>query len=176
MDINPIEYLFKLNALGSVKFMSIRNYTNKQGEISNYTLIAAFEYAKAVQKDIKRLQAVSYEGLKEIARRELLESFLKNQNDDTRSAQSQAQIDAYVKLGANSRVHIDTKTILVWAFVRKKVVLVKGEYKSVNHQAKTIQKDLIKKELRLSTDRFRQFKLEKITSSAMQGETLEIFA
>lgn len=176
MDINPIEYLFKLNALGSVKFMSIRNYTNKQGETSNYTLIAAFDYGKAVQKDIKRLQAVSYEGLKEIARRELLDSLQKNQNDDTRSVQSQAQIDAYMKLGANSRVHVDTKTIFVWAFLRKKVVLVKGEYKSVNHLAKTVFKDQIKKELKLSTNNFRQFKLDKITSSAMEGETLEIFA
>ncbi len=175
MKTNPIEYLFRLNALDRVKFMLIRNYQNQNGEVSNYNLIAAFEYGKAVQKDIKRLQTVKYGyPLKEIARQELLTSLVNNQNLETKSNQSKAQQDAYVKLGANSRIHLETKTIFVWAFLRRKTILVTGNYPMSNKQEKTLLKEMIKKELRLSTPNFRQFKLSEIHESRVQNQTLEI--
>jgi len=174
MEITPVEYLFKLNRLDAVKFMSIRNYTNANGETSNYTLIAAFQYQKAVEKDIVRLQRVKYEGVKELARLEMLNALIKNQSDETRSVQSQAQLDAYVALGQNSRIHLSTKTIMVYAFLRAKKVLVPGTYKQVNKALKTKFKEQIAKELRLSTRNFRQFKLAQISASALNGERLDI--
>lgn len=176
MKKNPIELLFELNGLDRVKFISIRNYKNAAGELSNYTLIAAYGYGKAVQKDIERLSGVCYDGYKEVARQQMLEVLIRNQQESTCTPASQAQRDAYVKLGQNSRVHIDSRTIRVWAFLRQKTILKPVASRPVNKGMMERLKDEIKEELRLSTRNFRQFKLENIREVAMNGQTLKIVA
>jgi len=175
MKANPIELLFRLNELEVPRFISVRNYQNKNGEVSNYTLLAAVEYGKAVAKDIIRLQNVRYPDIfKEIARKELLESLIKNSNETTRTNASIAQSESYMKLGANSRVHLDSRTIMIWAFLRSKKILVKGNYKPSNPGAVAKAKEEIKRELRLSTANFRQFKIVNIKEVAMENKILQI--
>jgi hypothetical protein len=174
MQTHPVNLLFALNDLNAPRFISIRNYRNANGEKSNYLLIAAVSYQRAVQKDIERLNRVRYTGHKEVARRELLEVLIRNQSDATRTVASEAQIAAYAKLGGNSRVHVDSRSILVWAFLRSKTVIEKGTYKPSNPGMMVKLKNEIKKELRLSSCNFRQFKLQGITECRLNGQTLEI--
>jgi hypothetical protein len=176
MNTSPVELLFKLNDLPAPRFIAIHNYRNAKGEISNYLLIAAASYGNAVKKDIERLQRVRYTSFKEDARKQMLESLLRNLKDETRSAASQSQIDSYAKLGQNSRVHVDSRLIRVWGLVRNKSILVPSNYKSGSMGMMDKYKNEIKSELRLSTSNFRQFKLETVTSVTMNGTTLKIVA
>jgi len=172
----PVQLLFALNDIQSARFISIRNYRNAQGEKSNYLLIAAVSYGRAVRKDIERLNRVRYTGQKELARLELLNVLIRNQNDATRTVASQAQLDAYAKLGQNSRVHVDSRSIMVWAFLRYKHVIEPGTYKKSNPGVMVRLKNEIKKELRLSTNNFRQFKLSGISKCRLNGTSFEVIA
>lgn len=174
MQALPVELLFKLNDVPSPKFIAIKNYRNAKGELSNYVLIVGAKYSNAVKKDIERLKAVQYSGFKEDARKQMLESLLRNLKDETRSAASWGQINSYAKLGQNSRVHIDSRLIRVWALVRSKSILVPGNYKVNALGMMDKYKNEIKRELRLSTCNFRQFKLETVREVVMNKETLEI--
>lgn len=176
MQTSPVQLLFALNDLASARFISIRNYRNANGELSNYLLIAAVSYGRAVQKDIARLNRVRFTGHKESARLQMLESLVRNLSDATRSNASQAQIDAYATLGQNSRVHVDSRLIRVWAFLRSKHVIEPGTYKSSNPGMMEKFKREIKKELRLSSCNFRQFKLETVSQCRMNGTTFEVIA
>lgn len=176
MQTTPVQLLFALNEMKSARFISIRNYRNANGEKSNYLLIAAVSYGRAVQKDIERLSGVEYTGKKELARRELLDVLIRNQSDATRTVASEAQIASYAKLGQNSRVHIDSRSIMVWAFLRYKHLIEPGTYKKSNPGEMVRLKNAIKKELRLSTSNFRQFKLSGISKCRLNGQTLEVMA
>jgi hypothetical protein len=176
MQVLPVELLFKLNEVPAPRFIAIKNYRNAKGEVSNYVVIAGVKYTNAVKKDIERLKAVQYTGYKEDARKQMLESLIRNQKDETRSAASWGQINAYAKLGQNSRVHIDSRQIRIHAFTRQKTIIVPGNYKPTTTGMMEKYKNEIKKELRLSTCNFRQFKLETVSQVTMNGTTLEIVA
>ena len=168
------ELLMMLNDLERVQFISLKNYRNQEGELSDYVLIAGFDYERARQKDIVRLMSVSYEGLKEVARREMLAALDDNSNAETRSAASQAQIDAYRHIGKNSKIHIASMSVKIWAFCRAKKVLEPVTYKPVKSRELTILKNRIKKELRMSTPNYRCFTLKEIVGAKISGQHLEI--
>lgn len=174
--INAIDLLVKLANLDRVKFIALHNYENAAGEVSNYTLIAAYKYAKAVQKDIERLSGVCYTGHKEVARVQMLDVLIRNQDDATRTAASWAQINAYVPIAMHSKLHEATGNIRIWAFLRSKKTLQSVPQKKVNKGMMEQLKDEIRRELRMSTPNFRLFKLETITEAIIEGTTLKIVA
>jgi hypothetical protein len=177
-DINVIKTIFEAAQIGKAQFVYIKNYRNQQGEVSNYLINLGMSYDEQRLKDIAKLEAKKFEQdtIKEIARREMLDSKIKNTSDETRTNASKAQIDAYLELCNNVKLHKESFELHMKSFLVKKEIIIPGVYKPVNSSDKTIAKRQIGKELDLSTDNYRQFKFANMdqTVISINGEKIEI--
>lgn len=171
--------LFTLLANQSTpKFISVRNYTNEQGEVSNYVINIGADYGKAKEDDTvtlldaENLKAIDFGSVapySEEARIALLEANLKltvaSQN------RSDAQTDAYTTICENVRMHNDTGRLYIYGMRISKTVLIPGNYGPDTRRPLTKAKDKIREGLK--TSKFRQFCVDKIVEVKMNGETLE---
>lgn len=156
------------------KFISVKNYMNNDGELSNYVINIGVDYGKAKESDTETLRdAKNFEGIdfgkvkaySEDARIALLTAILKPSN------QSAAQSDAYTTICPNVRLHNETGRIYVSGFKISKSVLVATDYGADTRQNLTIAKDKIRATLKAT--QFRQFCFDKLVEIRMNGETLE---
>jgi hypothetical protein len=166
-------------SITGVSFVSIKNYTNKSGEVANHLCNIGIKLESAKKKDIETLrnlnlnEAIKENGFKspisllEEARHALIESFINP--DENRS---NGQINAYTVIFDGVKVHNQTGVLYMYAYREKKDVLVKGEYKTVNSRPLTIAKDELRTLLR--TNKFVNFALEVGNTLKLNGETLEL--
>ena len=144
--------------LNGASFVGIKGYTSSTtGEVANHVVIANFSYGNAVEKDLKALdgatvadvQAIAGKGftvdLVRVAIAKLADAFRKNMNPETQSAQSKAQQDAYINISPCIKLHIETGKLHIYALAHSKVVLVEGEYKTVNSRDLTLCQNAVKK-------------------------------
>lgn len=153
MKLNKVIEVLESNNSNSQTLVTIPNYTNRNGETSSYVVNVNVDYNKLKDRDVKLLKSLKFEGVKEVARLELLDSFKKNSKDLTRTNQSKGQIETYQHLSNNVKQHKSTGEVYVSGYVIEKVVHKVGVYKSVNSSSKTIAKNEIKKLLRSSNYR-----------------------
>lgn len=171
-----------IEALGSIfgtSFVSIKGYEAvTSGEISDFVINAGASYANAVEKDIKTLESASYDdAVMESARVKILTSLLKNQDAKTQSNQSKAQQDAYIKLTENGSVklHIEQRTLHIFAMeISKKVISPATKEKSKSNNPLVIAEYKVKKDLNLSTAKWRNFKFEGFDTIKTGGNTFNI--
>jgi len=160
-----------------VGFLSISNYENKQGEISNYLINLGASYENAKQKDIEYLKNLNPTSLEkefkseyttlETARVSLLESFI-NPNEN----RSNGQINAFTHICTGLKVHNETGLLYIFGLKVSKTVIQKGIYKEVKSSALTIAKNELRKQLK--TGQFVQFSLEIGNTIKISNETLEL--
>lgn len=177
----------------STSFVGIRNYENKQGEISNQTIIAGITYENCLLNDFKVLKEKqdeifdtlvkdysnelilkAYENLynsleKRLSSEEVKEA-LRLQNDKT-IALSDAQIDAYTHLAKGVKLNKETLQIHIFGLVVRKQVVKPIEYKATNSRELTIVQNKIKKLCEFKQDKYRNFIFDK-AELKMQGITL----
>jgi hypothetical protein len=162
-------------SITGVSFVSIRNYENKQGEVSNNLINVGASYAKAKQKDIEFLENLviadhsfkSPADLIEEARIELIKAFL-----SPNEALSKGQTDAYTQIVSGVKIHNETGAIYVYGYRENKTILKAGEYKEVKSKPLTIAKNELRKLLR--TGKFTQYAIETGNEIRCNGETLEL--
>jgi hypothetical protein len=172
--INTIKKAVEKSVTG-VSFVSIRNYTNKQGEVSNNLINVGASYERAKQKDIEFLENINFSdydfkspaSLLEEARQALIAAFIKPDAN-----RSEGQINAYTPIFAGVKVHNETGVLYVYGYREKKEVIQKGEYKTVNSKPLTIAKDELRKLLK--TGKFTQYALEIGNEIRANGQTLEL--
>jgi len=158
-----------------VSFVSIKGYTNQQGEVADHVFNIGADYMKAKEADIKFLQELDLTKgqwksdmvTMAKAKAELIQSLTKP--DETRS---QAQADAYTHICKGVKVHNDTGVLYVYGNRVKKTVHVEGEYPVKNSRPLTVAKDELRKLLK--TGSFRQFIMAEASSFKANGETLEV--
>jgi hypothetical protein len=158
-----------------VSFVSIRNYTNKFGEVSNNLINVGANYEKAKQKDITFLENINFSdyefksdlSLLDEARKVLIASFIKP--DENRS---NGQINAYTHIVSGVKVHNETGVLYIYGHRENKQILTNGEYPIVKSKPLTIAKDELRKLLR--TGKFTQYALEIGNEVRANGETLEL--
>lgn len=163
------------NSITGVSFVSIRNYTNKDGEVSNNLINVGIKYDSAKKKDVEFLENLdakqytfkSTPELIEEARVALIAAFLAPDK-----ARSEGQKDAYTVIVDGVKVHNETGQIYVYGYRENKTVLKEGTYKTVNSAALTIAKNELRKLLR--TGKFTQYALECGNEIKSNGETLEL--
>lgn len=178
------ELFNKFASLKGATFIGVNGYTNQAGEISNQILNVNINVENAKKADLETLKEVTKEQLTAIAAKvnvpfavaekalnEMLVSAEKNLSDE-RTVQSEAQTDAYISLGKGLRLHKESMEVYVAGFANSKQVLVEGEYKSVNKQAKTLVKDELKKDLKMT--KFRNFSLGQASALTVTGDTIQI--
>jgi hypothetical protein len=164
------------NSLTGVSFVSIKNYTNKQNEVSNNLINVGINYESAKQKDIEFLENLNLKNhefkspldLLKQAKEELILAFLApNEN------RSKGQQDAYTTILPGVRVHNESGQIYLYGYRENKTVLIEGDkQKPVNSAALTIAKDELRKLLR--TGKFVNFSLEAGNTIKANGELLEL--
>jgi hypothetical protein len=154
-----------------VTFVSIKDYTNSFGEVSNNLINVGASLTNAKLKDVetlKKLDVTTLVGdsiLFEKARLELIDSFI-NPNEN----RSQGQINAYTIISKGIKVHNETGEIYIFGLRKSKVVTTKGIYPIVNSRALTIAKNTLKKDLKSS--KFTQYKLSSSAIIRANGQEL----
>ena len=177
----------------STSFVGIRNYENKQGEVSNQTIVAGITYENCLLNDFKVLQEKQnevfetlvkdysnelilqayqnvYNSLEKRLSSEEVKEALRQQNDKT-IALSDAQIDAYIHLAKGVKQNKETLQIHIFGLVVRKQVLQAIEYKETKSRELTIVQNKIKKLCEFKQDKYRNFIFDK-AELKMQGITL----
>lgn len=179
--------------INGTSFVGIRNYTNKQGEESNQTILAGYSLENALQSDFLSLQenkdkifealTQQYGGtLVNQAYTELFESLekrlsspevkekLRAENDQT-IKRSDAQIDAYIQLAKGVKQNKESNEIHVFGLVMRKEIIKAIEYKQTKSADKTIVKNKIKKLCGFKQDKIRTF-IFSDTEVKLQGVSI----
>lgn len=177
----------------STSFVGIRNYANKQGEISNQTILAGISYENCLLNDFKVLQEkekelfviLQNEYSKEVIEKayqnvftslekrlssEEVKEVLRLENDKT-IALSDAQINAYKHLAKGVKMNKETLQIHIFGLVVKKTILQPIEYKETKSRELTIVQNKIKKLCNFKQDKYRTFIFDN-SEIKMQGLTL----
>lgn len=188
MEINlfsdkNVKLVVTAKTIKGTSFVGIRDYENKQGELSNYTLNVGINYENVLKNDfntLKNNQVEIVETLKksypiaiiEQAYKELLTSLEKRLSDEITKANlraendktilaSDAQIDAYINLTKGIKLHKDTMQLHVFGLVVKKTVLKAIEYKQTKSRELTIVKNKIEKFCDFKQSKYRTFIFNK---------------
>ena len=143
-------------------FMSVKQYTNNYGEISNYGIVFHVSYMNGVKKANSIISNYKPENdIEEVAKAELLASFsdtIKGYNPRYKAREAYTEvIDSEDNLVKGCKWYENGQAVMLYGFQVHKVVLVPGIYPKVNSKPLT----LAKKKLRALTplDNFRQFKI-----------------
>ena len=186
---NAKNFFDGMSNLSGAKFINLNGYKSEtSGEIANHNILTNIIVMNAKKKDLITLQGadvkvISDKASKQIAidifsqaLSEMVISAEKNTsaNIEDRTAQSQAQTDAYLPITNSLKIHKETGKLHIFGFANQKKVLVKGEYKTVNSSDKTLAKQQITKVLKLRSGKFRTFIVENIESVTLEGKTLNI--
>jgi hypothetical protein len=158
-----------------VSFFSIKNYTNKFGEVSNQLINVGINYEKSKQSDITMLNSLDEtkmtwkSAMVDIVKAKiaLIEAFIKP--DENRS---NGQTDAYTTIVSGVRVHNDTGKLYIYGYRVSKKVIVEGEYPIVKSSNMTIAKNELRKLCK--TDKFVNFGIAIGNSVSAKGETIEL--
>lgn len=174
-------------------FVGIKNYENKQGEVSNQTIVAGITYENCLVNDFKVLQEKKdfiFETLQKMHSKELIETAYNNvftslekrlsseeekealrlENDKTIKA-SDAQINAYKHIAKGIKENKETLQLHIFGLVVKKTILQPIEYKKSNSRELTIVQNKIKKLCDFKQDKYRNFIFEK-AEVRLQGVTI----
>jgi hypothetical protein len=177
----------------STSFVGVRNYENKQGEISNQTILVGISYENCLLSDFKVLQEkqkevfviLQKEFSKEVIEKayqnifislekrlssEEVKEALRLENDKT-IALSDAQINAYKHLAKGVKMNKETLQIHIFGLVVKKTILQPIEYKEVKSRELTIVQNKIKKLCNFKQDKYKTFIFDN-SEIKMQGVTL----
>lgn len=174
-------------------YVGIRNYENKQGEVSNQTIIAGITYENCLVNDFKVLQEKQNEAFETLQKDfpiELIETAYKNvytslekrlsseevkealrQQNDKTIMLSDAQKDAYFHITKGIKVNKETNQIHVFGLVQRKTILKATEYKETKSRELTIVQNKIKKLCEFKQDKYRSFIFDK-AEVKLQGVTI----
>jgi hypothetical protein len=187
------QLILAAKTIKGTSFIGIRNYANKQGEVSNQTIIAGITYENCLLNDFKVLQENKdkvfgilqkdystelvetaynnvYVSLEKRLSSDEVKEALRQQNDKTIGL-SDAQKDAYIHLTKGVKLHIETMQLHVFGLVVKKTVIKSIEYKETKSRELTIIQNKIKKVCEFKQDKYRNFIFDK-AEVQLQGITV----
>lgn len=146
------------NTPTGVSFCSIKNYTNQEGEVSDYVFNIGVSYEKAKEKDIQFLndldvttmewQSAMVDIIK--AKQDLISSL-----EAPSKARSEGQKDAYTHINSGLKVHNDTGELYVFGMKVSKKVKEAVDYGADTRKPLTKAKDEIRKMMK--STKYRQF-------------------
>lgn len=176
------ETIDKFSNLKGSQFISIKGYTNSEGEVSNYLLNVNFDYLKMLRNDLRKLNGFHIENITgyskgdiKVAYEQLLSSYeSKVKREETN--RSVAQLDAYVQIGGGLKLHKSTLSLHVIGICISKRVVSRGAVdRAVRKKNKiTVIKELIERKAGLSSPNLKQFKINNADTVKVHGTTLHI--
>jgi len=177
----------KFEGLKGCKFVGIKGYSNKHGEVADLTILTNFNVRNAKEKDLNTLKSLDDKDLRAIQKEcdvdldviktalaELIDSGEKNLNEETKTTASKAQEDAYIYLTNSVKMNKDSMDVFIVGQRHTKKVIVEGTYPIVKSRPKTIAKKAIKKHCNLSMERYRSYKVGSLESIQITGDTIQM--
>ena len=173
--------------INGVKFVAIKGYGNKYGEVSDYVINVGPSVMTAKSKDFEKIVNVNEDFFKKIAKdtgidyptvieahRALVVSMRRNLNPDLsqRTVNSQAQTNAYTSVTKGVAVNWNTRQFYIDGFGISKKILVKGTYPIVKSRLKTLAKKAIGKALDFRMNYYRRMFVKEIKGVNLNGNTL----
>lgn len=178
--MNKEEFVAEIGKLrpGST-FLVLHKYMNAHGEIADFNIIFNMSYENALRRSIAVVEQLSYPpGLKDLARKQVLESFEKSLQKvltvpvDEQEDNYKHLYDEQGKLINGIKLHIESATLHLFGLVHMKRIHKEGLYKEVKSADLTLAKNEIRRLCPVS--KFRQFKIEasQLEHIAVQKLTL----
>lgn len=180
---NVIQLLVSAKKINGVSYVGVRDYTNKQGEISNQLLNVGVSYEKMMQNDFLNLQINKENLIIELAKKfdialiekaynELYVSLEKRlskpeikeklrQENDSTIKRSDAQKDAYTHIATGVKVHNETGKINVFGFVERKTIIKAIVYENSEQKDLTKCKRTIEKFCKCKLLKYKTFDFDK---------------
>jgi len=172
----------QVTAIQGCKFASLTYLSKKANELARYNVSLGFSYHNLVEKSVTELEIIMAENetvwnpLQKQAAANVMASLKKTLAAHAAGEQNEdyTKRDQYIALGNGVSLNTSDNTIQLFGLVNSKVVLVKGEYKTVNSRPLTIEQDKIRKQLSIS--KFREFALDlsQVAQVKVNGETMEM--
>ena len=177
-----VEIANRLKDIEGTQFASFTYLSKKHNELARHTLILGFSYHKLVEKSVTELEilmsenADKWNALQKQAADNVMASLKKTLEAHARGEQNDdyTKKNQYVSLGNGLNWNSTDGTLQLFGLAHTKVVLVKGEYPTVNSRPLTIEQNKIKDQLSLS--KFREFALDlsQVAVAKINGNTLEM--
>jgi len=191
INVNDVNGLVNyLMTTKTPKFVNLNHYNSKStGEVSNYIINTNISVLNAKKRDFHKLKKVDNIYLEKLANEnnisidilkiahiELLESAKRNlsENKENRTNQSKGQENTYINLSPSLKLNVNTNELHIFGQIICKSLVKAGEHKEVKHNEKTIAKNIIKKTLDLSSDKFRNFIISRIKHVNLKYQQLNI--
>jgi hypothetical protein len=171
-----IEIFSKQTGVGFISFP----YENKQAEKSRRIVNIGLSYANAKTKDLKTLVGgVAYIPNEKysVVEWNLAIAELKESCIAPDSVRSEGQQNAYIPVTENGSLkwNITNERLYIFGQSIRKTITEEIEYKAVKSSAKTIAKNVIKKNY-LSTGKLRSFIVDCVIGDIkINGDTIEIY-
>jgi hypothetical protein len=188
--MNDLKKFFDgISNLNGAKFINLNGYKSEtSGEIANHNILTNIIVMNAKKKDNFMLKTIDLAKLTALSTKKIAPDVFKqalnelilasdkniSENKEDRTAASQSQTDAYLPISNSIRILKATGEIHIFGFANQKKIIVKGTYKTVNSNDKTIAKQEITKLAKLRAGKFRTYKLNNIQSVVLEGKTLNI--
>lgn len=194
-DLRNLETILVVKTINGTSFVSVRNYRNKQGELSNQTFLVGANIRKMIEADLETLRAFDLNTLTSQfdlptlndAMSELIASNEKRLLSDEEKAVLLANNDSTIKRSVamnEAFLHIckgikakmtDIKTILdlyIDGVCIRKTVIEKGVYKEVKSSQKTLAKRAIEKAANLKMSKYKSFMVGSSENLKLQGVSI----
>lgn len=178
------------NLRPSSTFLSIKEYQNNDGEVSNFGLVFHVSYLTLLNKSLAIAEKFNPSNeLESQAKLEILQS-LKNSIDKVKTTPIEEVDDAYHHFADDAgnfvkgvKLHKNTGELHLYGYQIHKEVLIPGVYKKVNSKPLTLAKRAIEKQLpvkkwrqfKLTPEKFREIKVEGIViNSDIHNDLIEV--
>ena len=178
-----------VKTIKGTSFVGVREYENKDGEVSNQTFLVGFDYENMLKNDLAKLKSFDLAKLgesvnkevAEIALNELIESLEKRLSSDENKAKllsegdktmvlSEAQKNAYIHICKGLKMQ--DNSLYIYGLMVRKTIIKAIEYKPKNSQPKTIAKGLIEKTADVTSRKYKMFKLGGMETLQLQGVSI----
>lgn len=158
------------------KFVSFVYRAEGTGELARHNLIIGSSIEDLYKQDVSILDTMipTLSGLPLEAAQAIRKSRLESLTVGIGNNSAYTNKDTYKTIEGfpNIKFHVETGEVYVSGLSQSKQVLEKGTYKVVQSRPLTLAKREISKSL--PSDKFRTFRLDKVVSANIAGETLEL--
>ena len=172
----------QIGEIQGTKFVSFTYLSKKANELARHTLILGADYHTLVEKSVTELEILISENettwttLQKQAAANVMSSLKKTLDAHARGEQNDdyTKKGQYVPIGHGLNLNTTDNSLQLFGLSHNKVVLVKGEYPTVNSRPLTIAQNEIKAQLSIS--KFREFALDlsQVAQCRINGNTLEM--
>jgi hypothetical protein len=167
------EVINRLSKIHGCRFVSLKYQSKESGEVSRYLIGMGANLDRVYRRDERVMRLVQPTNpLQEQAKKEILDSLRESLKVGIGQNSKYTCKDTYTNLFNGAKFHNQTKDIYLSGFLIRKEVLIPGEYKEVKSKPLTIEKQKLRRRMKLN--KIRLFALSNVKRIAFEGNKLTL--